>query len=126
MTKNKLLLYLLCAILFIAGIVHLISPEFFLPAMPPYLPWHLEIIYITGVIEIVLVLGLLIQKYRYWASIITAVYFIAIFPAHIHIAINDIPMFGIYDPIVLWGRVVFQFVFIYWAWSLRNLNPKEF
>jgi uncharacterized membrane protein len=116
---QKLKIYVLALILFVAGIVHLIQPSVFLPAMPPYIPWHLEMIYFTGVVELVLALGIVLRKYRYWSSIILAIYFMAILPAHIHVAINGIPMFGIDNPYLLWGRTAFQAVFILWAFSLR-------
>lgn len=93
--------------------------------MPPYIPWHLEIVYITGVIEIVLAVGIYLKKYRYRAAKICALYFIAIMPAHIHVAINAIEMFGINNPYVLWGRTLFQFVFITWAWKLRNYKEEK-
>ena len=35
---------ILCFVLFIAGVLHLISPNTFLKAMPSYIPYHLELI----------------------------------------------------------------------------------
>ncbi len=32
-----------------AGVMHIISPNFFLKIMPPYLPLHLELVYLSGV-----------------------------------------------------------------------------
>tara|TARA_B100001971_G_scaffold215195_1_gene260276 strand:- start:104130 stop:104492 length:363 start_codon:yes stop_codon:yes gene_type:complete len=118
---NKIKLYALALILIIAGVIHLINPKAFLIAMPPYIPWHLEIIYLTGLIEIILAIGLILKKYRYRAAKVCALYFIAILPAHIHVALNGIEMFGVNDPIILWGRTLFQAVFIWWAWSLRRI-----
>jgi uncharacterized membrane protein len=45
-------------------------------------------------------------------------YFIAILPAHVHVAWNGIEMFGIRDPRLLWGRLVFQAVFVAAAYRL--------
>ena len=36
----------------IAGVLHFIKPEFYLPIMPRYLPYHLELIYLSGFCEI--------------------------------------------------------------------------
>lgn len=119
---NQLKLYVMAMILIIAGVVHLIRPESFLIAMPPYIPWHIPIIYITGVIELVFVALLISERHRYRASKLLALYFIAIWPAHFHVSINNIPMFGIDNPLLLWGRTLFQLVFIYWAYSLRKLS----
>ena len=40
------------------GVGHFIQPEFFVAIVPPYLPYHLALVYISGVFE--LVLGVLI------------------------------------------------------------------
>ncbi len=87
--------------------------------MPPYFPMHLEIIIFTGVLEILFAIGILVEKTRNLTAVLTAIYFIAIIPAHLHVAMNNIPMLGITSPYLLWARVLFQFVFIRWAWSLR-------
>ncbi len=115
----------LSLILLVAGIAHFMVPNLFLVAMPPYIPWHKELIFLTGVLEVIFAVGLTIDKTRYLASVLTACYFIAILPAHIHVSVNGIEMFGISSPILLWMRTFFQSVFIYWAWSLRHDSRKS-
>lgn len=116
--KNKRAAYILAFVFIIAGILHLIKPSVFMPAMPSYLPWHLEIVLLTGVIEIVLAVGLILKKYRFQSGLLSALYLFLILPAHFHIALNEIPMFGITHPAALWGRTLMQFVFIYWAYQI--------
>ena len=41
------------------GIRHFIDPDFFLAIMPDYLPFHLELVYLSGLAEIILGLLLL-------------------------------------------------------------------
>jgi uncharacterized membrane protein len=36
------------------GLSHLVDPAPFVSIMPPYLPWHLELVYISGFFEIYL------------------------------------------------------------------------
>jgi hypothetical protein len=36
------------------GVYHLVNPDFQLPMMPPYLPWHLELVQHCGVAAILL------------------------------------------------------------------------
>lgn len=84
-------------------------------AMPSYIPFHLEIIYGTGLIELLLAAGLVFEHTRKISGYLCAAYFVAILPAHIHVAWNGIAMFGISSPILLWGRALFQVVFIRWA-----------
>ena len=40
--------------------------RFYVKIMPPYLPWHLELVYLSGVAEIVLAVLVLIPK---WTSL---------------------------------------------------------
>ena len=44
---------------------------------------------------------------------------VVILPAHFHVALHDIPMFGLRNP-WLWIRIPFQAVFIVWAWRLSR------
>ena len=107
----------LSLILLIASIAHFVVPHLFLPAMPPYMPWHHEIIFLTGILEILFAFGLICKKTIRITSSLLVAYFIAILPAHIHVSLHEITMFGINSPTLLWARTFFQLVFIYWAYS---------
>ena len=116
---------LLALILFIAGLLHFFIPSLFLVAMPPYIPYPFEVIIITGVIELLLAAGISFSHTRKYASLLTALYFIAILPAHFHVSLNEIPMFGVSSPLLLWARTLFQSVFIYWAYHLSKEKRSE-
>lgn len=88
--------------------------------MPPYIPLHLEVVYLTGLIEIMLALGLMVQASRKISAVMTALYFVAIIPAHLHVCLNNVEMFGIISPTLLWLRLVLQIPLIAWAYSLRR------
>jgi uncharacterized membrane protein len=120
--NKNLLPTMMSAVLFIAGITHLALPSLFLPAMPPYIPFHLELIYLTGTLEFLFALGLLNKEMRRASALLLMLYFIAILPAHIHVSLNGIEMFGITNKFLLWIRTVFQSVFIYWAWRIAKLS----
>jgi uncharacterized protein len=113
-------LFLLSLILIVAGLIHLITPEVFLPVMPEFIPFHLEIIYLTGILELVLGVGLVNKKTQDLAAKSTALYFLLLLPLHIYVSIRPIEIFGISSPLLLWGRTLFQFVFIFWALSLQT------
>lgn len=114
-------LILLSVILVLAGIVHLMDPYSFANAIPPFLPYKLEIIYLTGVLEFILAAGLIWKKTREMSAKLTALYFVILIPVHIYVSVYSIPMFGVSEPAILWGRTLFQLVFIAWAWSLRKV-----
>ncbi len=116
MSIAKKALLVLLALFFIgAGVMHFVSPEFYLQLMPPYLPWHLALVYISGVAEIVLGVGVLIPAFRVWAAWGLIALLVAVFPANLHVAINEISINGA-DVVWNWVRLPFQGLFIAWAW----------
>ena len=70
----------------IVGIKHFIEPEYFLSIVPPYLPYHLELVYISGLFEILFGLLILFPKYRYYGAIGLILLLVAVFPANIYLA----------------------------------------
>lgn len=97
-----------------AGSMHFISPETYLKMMPKILPYHLPLVYITGVAEILCGLGLLFQETRVIAAWATILLLVAIFPANINMAMNP-EQFGI-SPWILYLRLPLQFVLIWIAY----------
>lgn len=106
--------FLLALFMVGAGTLHFISPDFYLKIMPPYLPIHLELVYLSGVIEFVLGLLLLVPRCSRWAAWGIIALLIAIFPANIYLYQNQdvIPA----PPIVHFLRLPLQGVFILWAY----------
>jgi uncharacterized membrane protein len=115
---KRILLYVMAAFYVAAGANHFLSPDFYVAIMPPYLPWHLELVYLSGVAEIVCGLGLLFRQTRVLAAWATIAVLVAIFPANIHVALHDIPIGGRSESLGIWNwvRLPFQFVLIAWAW----------
>ncbi len=68
------------------GVLHFTNPQYFLNIMPPYLSFHLELVYLSGFLEIFLGLLLLIKKYRFYAGWGIILLLIAVFPANIYLA----------------------------------------
>lgn len=105
-----------------AGLNHFINPEFYLPIMPPYLGWHLQLIYISGAFEIIFALLLIPQITRRTAALLIISLLIAVFPANIQMTIN---YFSENNP-DLWISVVrlpVQLLLLWWAWSFTR-SPK--
>ena len=65
------------------GIRHFMDVEFFMAIMPDYLPYHLELVYISGFFEVLLGVLLLIPKTRFYAGWGLILLLIAVFPANI-------------------------------------------
>jgi len=105
----------------IVGIKHFIDPNYFLAIVPPYLPYHLELVYISGVFEIAFGLMILIPKYRYWGSIGLILLLVAVFPANIYLAQSTQAQeaIGATQDIASW-RLPVQGIFIWIAYWIRK------
>ena len=89
MSRLRLILKCVFAVFFVvAGINHFVNPAFFLKIMPPYLPWHLPLVYISGVLEIVLGGLLLWPSWSRLAAWGLIALLIAVFPANLHMALH--------------------------------------
>ena len=119
-------MYAMSAGLIYVGIDHFIDPDFFLKIMPPYLPWHLELVYISGFFEIFLGGLLLVKKYRYYAGWGLIFLFIAVYPANIYLAFNEAPQNALdISPFVAsWVRLPLQFVIIAMAYWYTKSNTE--
>ena len=120
MRKLKIIMkYLLCVFFVVAGLNHFINPAFYLKAMPPYLPWPLFLVYLSGFFEValgVLLLAPALTRIAAWGLVALL---IAVFPANIQMAINP-ELYPDISPLALWLRLPLQAVFIAWAyWHTR-------
>jgi uncharacterized membrane protein len=77
----------------------------------------MELVYISGVFEILGGIGLLIPLVSVAAAWGLIALFIAVFPANINQAVNSIAIAGIpHHPALYWVRLPFQAILIAWAW----------
>jgi len=99
----------------LAGINHFWHTEIYKAIMPPWLPWHYPLIYISGVCELVLgalLLPVATRRMAAWGIILMLV---AIFPANIQMAVNYTKEHHPYTWIS-YVRLPLQAVLIWWAW----------
>lgn len=98
----------------ITGLNHFISPDFYIRMIRSFLPKPREIVYLSGVIEILLGIGLFFETTRRFSAIGLILMLIAILPANINMAIHckEWP----FPPLLLYLRIPLQGILIYWAW----------
>lgn len=120
------LLYLMAPAYVVAGVLHFVAPELYVQIIPPVLPGALALVYLSGLAEIAVGIGLLIPRTRRHAAWGTVALLIAIFPANIYMATHGVVVDGLPgggDPsaYVRWGRLPLQGVLILWArWYTRS------
>ena len=68
--------------------------------MPPYLPWHRELVYISGVAEVVLGTALWLRRRRAIAAWGLIALLVAVFPANVHMALHPV-QFPMMPPLAL-------------------------
>jgi uncharacterized membrane protein len=109
---------LLLAIFWLAGgINHFVNPDFYVGIMPPALPAHLELVHLTGVLEIAGGIGVLLSGTRSLAGWGLIALLIAFVPVHLHMVMHPevfvprgVPYWA------LWARLPVQAAFVVWAW----------
>ena len=108
-----------------AGVKHFIEPEWFLYIIPPYLIFiGLELVYLSGILEIILGLLLLFPKYRKISAYGIIFLLIAVYPANIYLAFNELPQqqIGISSFAASWVRLPIQFIFIGLAYMHSRID----
>ena len=114
------LLYVMGPLYVVAGVLHFVAPELYVQIIPPFLPAPLALVYLSGVAEIVVGVGVLVPRTRRYAAWATIAMLIAIFPANVYMATSMVVVDGIGgsnpSPLIRWGRLPLQGVLILWAY----------
>lgn len=108
-------LYLMAGIYVMAGIMHFIKPKLYLRIMPRYLPNHKQLVYVSGLFEIVLGIGLcipLLKALSIYGIIAMLVVFLLV---HFYMISDKKASVGIPKWILIL-RIPLQFGLMYWAW----------
>lgn len=104
------------ALLYIlAGVNHFTNTKMYIRIMPRYIPYHTSIVLISGAIEILLGLFLMIPSISTYAAWGIIGLLIIVFPANVHHLTSSKNIIGI-SRILLMLRLPLQAVLIYWAY----------
>ena len=114
--------YLLGALFVAAGVNHFVNPAFYLKIMPPFLPFPLALVYLSGVFEVMLGILLLVPRFTPLAAWGIIALLVAVFPANIHMAVNH-QLFPEYSFAALLLRLPLQLVLIAWAYIYTRPAP---
>ncbi len=104
----------------VVGVLHFVDTPSFVRIVPAALPWPKLIVWVSGVAEIALAIGLVIPKARRLAGFGLIALYVSVFPANINMVLHpelggDVPLWA------LWLRLPFQALFIAWAWWVSRV-----
>ena len=108
-------LLIISAFFLVGGIGHFVSAELFVAIMPAYLPFHYELVILSGVFEIIGAIALQISKTRLYAAYGLIALCIAVFPANLNMALHP-EQFANIPVAALYFRLPMQLVMIWFIW----------
>lgn len=125
------LLLVMAAGYVLAGVMHFVAPKQYAQIIPPSLPRPELLVYLSGIAEVGLGLGLLFRRTRRVAAWGVVGLLVAVFPANVYMATHDVIIEGapeaIRDPsdTARWIRLPLQVVLILWAWWYTQDPPED-
>jgi uncharacterized membrane protein len=104
-----------------AGALHFVAPGTYERIMPPYLPLHRELVYLSGAAEVLGGLGLLSARTRAAAGVGLILLLVAVLPANMQMLIDaraaGKPSWWL---ALLWLRLPLQGVLAAWVWRVSR------
>ena len=113
---------LLLAIFFVtAGILHFIFPAQYASTIPSWLPWHDELVIVSGLCEIAGGIGVLLRPTRFSAGLGLILLSLAVLPANVQMLLDAQAADKATWMIALfWLRLPLQLLLIMWIWRVTS------
>ncbi len=121
-SRKRPLRYVMSAAYVIAGITHFLAPTAFARVVPPGLPRPRALVYLSGIAEIGLGLGVACDRTRRGSAWGIMALLGAVFPANVYMATDDVAAELAPDRLsgiaraAAWARLPLQGVLLLWAW----------
>jgi len=114
------LVYVMGSVYVIAGVSHFVVPDLFAQIVPPQLPAPTALVYLSGIAEIGLGIGVMVSRTRRVAAWGLVALSLAVFPANVYMATSGVVVQGapaaIAEPgLGRWIRLPLQALLIGWA-----------
>ena len=104
-----------------AGLLHFLVPGAYEKIVPPYLPLHRELVYLSGAAEVLGGLGLFTRRTRSAAGIGLILLLLAVLPANVQMLLDaraaGKPPWWL---TLLWLRLPLQAALIAWVWKVSR------
>ena len=99
------------------GVGHFVQTQAMVAMLPPWVPYRTPIVYLTGLLEWLLAIGLLFAGTRRIAGRVGMAVLIVFFSANVYAAFNRVGMGGhVWGPIYLLIRAPLQILLIGWTY----------
>jgi uncharacterized membrane protein len=116
----------MAAAMILAGAAHLVGPEPFVQHLPEWVPAREPLVHLSGLAEMALGTALVaVPNRREAVGRLLALFFLAVWPANIYVAVASVEVAGQPGGAYPWIRLPFQVLFIAWAlWSTRPTHAE--
>jgi uncharacterized membrane protein len=109
----------MCLMLFLTASGHILFTKGMTMMIPPIVPLKTFLVYLTGVAELALGIGLLFHSSRHVSGAILIAFFVLLLPANIYAAQRHLNLekatYSGPGPAYLWFRIPLQLLFIGWV-----------
>ena len=116
----------------VAGVLHFVAPKVYEQVVPPGFPRPRTLVYLSGVAEVGLGLGVMFERTRRVSAWGLVALLVAVFPANVHMATSDdLDLQGVPERFrnssdaALWARLPLQAVLVAWAWWYTDSERAE-
>jgi len=128
--RKRLLRRVMGANYVLAGVAHFLAPDSFAEAVPPEFPRPRTLVYLSGVAEIALGVGVQFDRTRRASAWGIVALLVAVFPANVYMATDDAAAEFVPDRLAgvaraaAWARLPLQAVLVLWAWWHALPEPE--
>jgi len=110
----------LAVMLLFTSMGHFVFTEGMTIMLPDFVPFRTELVYLTGIIEILAAVGMFIPRLRRITGILLMFFFVLVLPSNIYAAVKHVNYeTGTFDGqgiSYLWFRIPFQVLLIWWTY----------
>ncbi len=118
---RRVSLWLMALLLLCAGTTHFARPRLFVQIVPPVVPWPWAVVYVSGGVELLLGIGLLVPRLSRVAALGVVLLLAAVFPANVYHWLGNVRVDGMVAPGWYHAiRLPLQGLLIAWAFWLSR------
>ncbi|MDW3194308.1 MAG: hypothetical protein R8G66_18175 [Cytophagales bacterium] len=118
----------MAAMLCFTAVGHFVYTQGMSMMIPPFVPFKISVVYLTGILEIILAFGLLIPRLQVLSGWVLIVFLALMLPGNVYAAMHHVNFQkGTFDGpglTYLWFRIPLQLLFIAWTY-LSTIKPSQ-